>query len=406
MTMTEVRPQNLGRRLGRRLITFAGACLVLGVGLTGVSVDGTASAATTGARPVPKGVSGAAGVACFRGSHCVLVGSAVGTGALVDIPAAAYSLDSGKTWSGNRIHGGPNQPESVACSSPLVCVGVGQNHTASNGGETWVPGVLRTTNGGATWASQTLAATQGFLGGISCPSLSRCVAVGMALGATGTVAPLEYYSRNGGVTWTAGGVSNTFNQISTVSCPNATRCLALGVTQTGANVSIVSTDGGASWSQGGTPPGTGELDSVSCFSIRDCVAVGNNANLNSPDSLQDVRARELITADGGMSWKPGVLPKGVSFLNAVACTSAGSCVAVGSGELGSTAPPIAIHSRDRGHTWFKGKMADKHAGGLDGVTCASAARCVAVGATGVPGKQDAHSTALVSTTSDGGRSWS
>jgi hypothetical protein len=121
------------------------------------------------------------------------------------------------------------------------------------------------------------------------------------------------------------------------------------------------------------------LNAVSCSSATRCMAVGSYqypyGNGSGPAS------GTVAERWNGRGWKLQLppSPEVTSVLNAVSCVSAANCTAVGSTGISATLP-LAEHWN--GHSWKVQHTPDPAAGGtgaLAGVSCASAHRCTAVG---------------------------
>lgn len=133
------------------------------------------------------------------------------------------------------------------------------------------------------------------------------------------------------------------------------------------------------------PPGaaaTGWLGSVSCSGSGTCMAVGSHGNSAQPDS-----ARGLSEEWNGSRWRVVRVadihdPYG-SELGAVSCATATSCVAVGEASLvptGESSRPLI--ERFNGKAWTEVPPAAVPGGSgnwLDAVSCTSAEYCLAVG---------------------------
>jgi photosystem II stability/assembly factor-like uncharacterized protein len=161
---------------------------------------------------------------------------------------------------------------------------------------------------------------------VSCSSPGVCVAVGQrgmvlrsTLGADGRLAwsrvPLEYPQELDGVACT-----KTF-------------CLAVSNTRTASAIYVSkvfrSDDGGATWSAGVALPEAGAVKTRSALAIAcdpddDCYAVGPGGGV-------------WRSLDQGRSWEPLELPKTPASYDRVACPAAATCVAVGGDSVGSSA---------------------------------------------------------------------
>ena len=136
---------------------------------------------------------------------------------------------------------------------------------------------------------------------------------------------------------------------------------------------------------GGATSGAGGFDAVACSSATVCTAVGAG-----PDG------RGLIetTADAGASWSADIVPPGVPELDSVACSSGPACVAVG--------PNTLLFTTDGGSTW---KMAIPPIPGTTalGVACTTESLCVAVGI--LPNPTGPYSGKIF-VSADAGATWS
>jgi len=133
---------------------------------------------------------------------------------------------------------------------------------------------------------------------------------------------------------------------------------------------------GKSWAvvpSPGTGQGVASLDGVSCTSARSCIAVGSLSSSSNAGGA----VRVLVESWDGKRWSfsPGPsLAPAAAALNGIACASAKSCTAVGNDgsatlvELWNGATWSVVHSSTPG-TY----------GGFSGVSCASAKSCTAVG---------------------------
>jgi hypothetical protein len=121
--------------------------------------------------------------------------------------------------------------------------------------------------------------------------------------------------------------------------------------------------------------GTGELNAVSCVAS-ECVAVGSSAigNGSSP----------LIETGSGSTWTviPGPDPLTFADLDAVSCTSAAFCMAVGRAIESPSYTTTPISEVLHGDTWtYVAIPNSSSAAWLTGVSCTSATECTAVGST-------------------------
>jgi len=277
-----------------------------------------------------------------------------------------------------------NQLYGVSCPSSTYCVAVGINENAEvNGG-----GALIQTWNGATWTSVAPKAPKGALStellGVSCATAKSCVAVGLSLNSGGIGVPLaETWN---GRTWAAGTparpAGSTGGQLDNVSCPTAKSCVAVGSYSTNAgSAALAESWNGSRWTMSRPPEPkgrvTGELIKVSCPSARYCVAVGTSSTKTADFALAE--------SWNGTSWaRMTVAPtsdKYGSTLTGVSCPSAANCVAVGTGSAAGGGLS-SFAERWNGKTWSAGKIswpANTRSPYLVAASCRSAASCLAVG---------------------------
>jgi len=216
-------------------------------------------------------------------------------------------------------------------------------------------------------------AANAFLVGVSCPSSSACMAVGV-IGPPGS-----FTDSWNGTSWALESIPRpAVTTLTGVSCRSATWCAAVGYAPSGAgrgpNLPLALRWNGTSWSAMALPlPAgyiSGTLAGVSCVSTSGCVAVGTG---------QPSRGSVTPFSEtwNGTAWTPSTVPGPGAALTGVACTSGVSCVAVGA----NSGAPVA-DSWD-GASWTA-QTVPTDAGGfpasLAGVSCGSAGSCEAVGA--------------------------
>ena len=315
-------------------------------------------------------------------------------------PGTLLATTDGSTWSQqNSVTN--NNLLGIDCASTTVCETVGASGA-----------IVGTTNGGTSWAVQTSGSTAQ-LNGVSCASTSFCVAVGAATGGPGGKGTI-LYTTNGGSTWTSVAGPNN-NNIDAVSCPSTTTCFAVD-NKGGIDVT---TNGGSTWSTQ-TSHTTQQLYGVSCASTSFCVAVGqsktidvtsnggttwsaSNVGSNNWKSVScpstttcfavDDRGLIYTTTNGATSWSAQT-----SFttqqLNAISCTSATSCWAVGNSPGGGQGGVMGATSN--GTSWSSGT--DPFTQPLLGVDCVSSTVCYAVGNAG--GNISSQSIGLITLNDD------
>jgi hypothetical protein len=165
-----------------------------------------------------------------------------------------------------------------------------------------------------------------------------------------------------------------------ISCTSPAHCVAGGLTPGAKSFAVVQE--GSTWVPQRTPNPKGAryviIHSVSCPGAGACMAVGISSTLGPGKPLEPwtrVSARPFAQWWNGKVWTLRDVPlpsNGRGWLSGVACPSANSCVAVGSGSL--------IDSWN-GLRWAADKLQTTQPAGLDlyGVSCPTTTSCTAVG---------------------------
>jgi hypothetical protein len=346
------------------------------------------------ATPLPAGAASGSffGVSCTAANACAAVGSFTNQSSVTRTLAerwngSAWSVKSSSNPAGSS---GGSFLNRVSCSAANACKAAGFFRDSSFVGET-----LTEAWNGTSWAlkpspSPLAQLLPDELTGVSCTSASSCVAVGVTQRLPSSIsvpgAPLaEVWN---GSKWaikptpTPSGTTDPY--LNGVSCSAANACVAVGhatdrtsfVDQT-----LVEMWNGAKWSIKPSPEPSGStgtsLDAVSCTSAKACVAVGYS-------SKGSFERKALAEVWDGTKWSiVPTAPVGgstFSFLTGVSCTGPKACVAVGGSSAGSA--QVAIIETWDGQDWTKEKAAvvdGAKTTRLNGVSCTSADACVAVG---------------------------
>jgi hypothetical protein len=270
----------------------------------------------------------------------------------------------------------------VSCPSLTDCVAVGED-LAVPLSETW---------NGAKWTVRAVSVPAGdgpgTLQGVSCPSTSRsgCTAVGSYIDSSGNDATLAERWSNGHwvvqPTPSPGGTASGGPTLLAVDCIKAASCMAVGTYEpvnSGANAPLAEEWNGVSWVvvASASPPGStwSVLNGVSCSSRIACIAVGYSV---------DSSGNQFILAEGwdGRQWTILTIPEPAgatqSSLASVSCTSASGCVAVGAATIASTDVQSLAEGWDGNH-WTVQPTPSLSAPELYGVSCPAPGECMAVG---------------------------
>ena len=312
------------------------------------------------------------GVSCFSASNCAAVGQRVPAQGIGGSLAERWN---GTTWSvvhtpnpglsnGTRLTG-------VACPGPSTCLAVGWFTDGASGdtlptAEKW---------NGTSWSLLSVpdasGSTDARLNSVACSGTGNCFAVGASMSQT-------FIERWNGSAWSIvsspspGSAALLFG----VTCPSASRCWAVGFTTSGTTGGTLAERwDGTTWTVVHTPVSSdSELDSVSCASTSDCVATGSGGNMFAVAQVWN-----------GTAWAnaaPGK-PTGASItvLKGVSCPAgASACESAGAKEVSSGERALA--ERWSGSAWSvqsTGTISGTTFSSLDAVTCTSASNCWATG---------------------------
>jgi hypothetical protein len=320
------------------------------------------------------------GVFCTSASACTAVGRS-GAGPLAE------------RWNGTRwsIQATPNPPQGngflsgVACTSATTCIATGASNpftpSATTLAERW---------NGTRWTLQVTPNPPqggGELNGVSCTSVSACIAVGNSN--AGNLA-----ERWNGTRWqiqpTPNPAGAQFTFLNAVACAPASGCIAAGayINSSGAFHGLAERWDGASWAIQPTPslPGgvMSSLIGVACTSATGCLAVG----FSGPSGGNNQSPATLAERWNGSTWRVQDTPNppgaAASELNAASCVSPAACIAVGL-TSNSRGIPLTLAQRWNGHTWsILPTPSPVDGGNLIGVSCPSRSSCLAVGGHGNP----------------------
>lgn len=332
----------------------------------------------------PSGAQQVNALSCIGGGFCMAGGYAADpTTGNDDVLAETWS---GVTWSASPavdFDFATNVLSSVSCTSTTSCVGVGYamsvNHPEN---PLWESGT------GTTWsimASPLQPNADVSLTSVSCVAANSC----MAVGAYGDAPNQRPFSEQlSGSTWTTPviaqqGLPDTANPLMDVSCTSATNCVAVGYDSgaSGFTQTVVESWNGAAWSpvSSPNPAGGSVLSGISCATATSCIAVGSTQNVSGGTAT-------LIESLSGGTWSIVPSPNqttaanGTDELVSIDCTTATACTAVGS-YISTSGNTQTLVETWNGGAWSIAPSPNE--GGLSntlsGVSCTSATSCVGVG---------------------------
>ncbi len=339
-------------------------------------------------------------ISCVSATACTAVGT------FTESSGASRALVEG--WNGTNWSPGSSPVQeagvhanlaSVSCSAALTCVASGQltNEHAIEGS------LLVDTISGGTASQQTVPALSErhwvLFNGVSCPTSSRCEAVGAAREAavgSGT----EYETVIDGWNGTSWSRQTSINpeprqpldHFESVSCASASTCLAVGVNANSSRGLLQSWSGGPTWTKPFLESWNHQLRGISCPSSTACMVVEK-----AFDGTVELKWDELPGGAHEHIWGPeqraAPTPPGATEINlqGISCSSEVACTAVGSYLVGTTYEPFAL--RWNGSSWTQQSGVPPAEGtskeAMMSVSCPAATFCMSVGlsATGAAAEQ-------------------
>ncbi len=228
---------------------------------------------------------------------------------------------------------------------------------------------------GTSWSLLSVPDPSGSTGAqldaVACSGTGDCFAAGSSMAHT----LVEHWN---GSAWSivSSPNPNSVSLLLGVTCPSASRCWAVGFTVPGtAGATLAERWNGTSWTVVPTPGSSdGQLNSDSCASTSDCVATGSGGNMFA-----------IAQVWNGAKWV-NALPKkpsgaGITVLKSVSCPpGASACESVGAKQVSSGERALA--ERWNGSAWSvqsTGTISGTTLSSLDSVSCTSASNCWATG---------------------------
>jgi hypothetical protein len=301
-------------------------------------------------------------VSCATASFCEAVGT--------HFDNAGNSVNLAETWNGTswkmQATPSPLSPsgptfdtfDSVSCVSAVFCEAVGTGSAGATA-ELW---------NGTSWTVQARPGSAVEPQAVSCATVDFCM----------TVSGFAQVDVWNGTSWSTGLSVPGFTRLSSVSCASATFCEAVGSGPSGESAAMWN---GTAWSAQPTPGPAGiDLSAISCPAVNSCEAVGAVFGQAVPVTLAETWNGSVWTLQS----TPNPSPTQSSTLNAVSCTSASSCTAVGTYQPTNLTLFRTVAEVWDGKTWsLRATPNNPYAGQniLFGVSCGAAGACTAVGNT-------------------------
>jgi sugar lactone lactonase YvrE len=371
-----------GSSLASMSCTSATACLAVGHAAEGgtlaVGWDGSSWTTRSSLNPKEK-TAWLNGVSCVGSLTCTTVGKQVGGGETTPLAERVGEIWTLESPPLPKVSNSSTLAD-VSCPAPASCVAVGSDTFAGRSmGESW---------NGEKWTlisgNEDRTPTS-----ISCGAPSACVSVGTK----GTEnAPLAEFWEGGGSVWehyagTALAVPEGGSglRLSAISCTAASECTAAGYytkeSQTRPLVERLGTNN--KWTVQSVPMSEATqaaLAKVACSTATSCVAVGSKF-------VKGIGVEAFSARWNGTEWSTLTAPKPAETseweLTSISCPSVSSCVAVGSrlNKAGETLPTALSYD---GNIWTATTLpvGIKAGAALTSVSCGSPSNCLAVGRTG------------------------
>lgn len=343
-----------GSILGGVSCQAGGSCMAAGYRQTSSTAytlterwNGSAWAVVPSPNPAGGKYSGFTDLTCASAGECFAGGS-------YNKPNRVTLIErwNGTQWSispsANPAGSGFNYVYGLGCATVSSCFAVGQAYTPSLA---YYP--LTERWNGSRWllvrAPEPAGSQGAIFGGVACPAVNDCLAVGVNRTSRAYVTLAEQWNGSAWKVLPGPSGATATGYLDGVTCVSDQDCYAVGFTGTTADAAQIQRWNGSTWSQVATPSPAGATDSylynVSCLDASSCWAAG----------MYTVGAahRTLLEHWNGTTWTivPSPTPSGTSYsaLTEAACISAASCVAVGFAEKGGVNSALA--ERWNGRAW-------------------------------------------------------
>jgi len=290
---------------------------------------------------------------------------------------------------------GKNQAASLqglACRAVGSCIAVGSYSVTSGTGSPLIETLVR---GRWVASGHVAGALIDYLKGVACLAQDSCVAVGSESGgpAAATLSGGTWTATDPPLPQGATNVATGTGQLGAIACPAQGVCVATGSVafKNGQIRTFIETLSGGTWTAawaplpgGAAPLSTADLSSVACSAAGSCVAVGYYTERGGGDGA-------LIETLSGGAWTAAAAPLPadagqLAGLAGISCPAPGNCVAAGhylkrGGQIAYLAETLS------GGTWTAAALplpADARGSqaiytGLSSVACQAVGRCVALG---------------------------
>jgi photosystem II stability/assembly factor-like uncharacterized protein len=222
------------------------------------------------------------------------------------------------------------------------------------------------------------------------------------VGTSSSGSPTSIVSHNDGRSWTVGSMPSGFLPASPqgLSCSSVSVCVAVGITDGPASpprgAALVTSDGGHHWKWGDVPSSVVRFKATTCIRAL-CMAIGNGppADPSAPYGP----TQTLASHDGGRRWVSyGQAGVRSAFLTSISCTPT-TCWAAGA--LTKAATGTILSTTNGGQSWAPAELpgpptrvqeaATRRTSidveGVTGISCPAVGSCIAIGSQGSAGSE-------------------
>jgi hypothetical protein len=287
-------------------------------------------------------------VSCTSPNFCVAVGDAKNSGFYYQ---PLVEMFDGTSWS---IIPSPSTSTTeaqflngVTCLGTTFCVAVGAVEVTAGH-----PQTLVLSYDGTQWVitpSPSPSPSIDILGAVSCPSITDCVAVGVNFNEMAGHGETLIESFDGAkwmVTPSPNVPGSQDNTVYGISCTSISDCVAVGsyADASYVNHTLTLAYDGINWTIEPSPNTSSDQDnvlqSVSCTSSTSCMAVGSTGK---PAPVEQTLVEDLTETAWGIVPSPNTSPNEDNVLSDVTCPGAEYCVAVGNSSVtGGNARTLAL----------------------------------------------------------------
>jgi hypothetical protein len=251
------------------------------------------------------------------------------------------------SYPGNAIKG-------VSCPTVSLCVAAGPQ------GNIWAS--ADPTGDVSTWAPAALGLAATHMNAISCATTTLCVAVSQHGKVIWSTNPL-----GGAGAWTITELSQPYN-LRGISCPTVSLCVAVDIE--GNILSSTNPTGGAgAWNVAQAPAGPGILTGVSCLASGLCLTANAGDMITSTSPTGGAGAWKAVAAGTGLS------------VTGASCPSTTACAAVDNNAdvITSTSPTGGAAAWSFVNVIAPGSTGDHTTNAMNGISCPTEGLCLAAG---------------------------